>query len=198
MKKWIIGVDEVGRGPIAGPVMVCACAFNPDTRRRLSFLGLTDSKKMTLKAREAWFEKAKMWEEKGIIKYALAKRSSIVIDRCGISRAIKECVGEVLEKLCITPTDTQVLLDGSLYAPAEYTNQKTVIKGDAKHKEISLASVIAKVTRDRLMEQLHKKYPSYLWFKNKGYGTKEHFLALQKDGKTTVHRSTFLLKKGNC
>lgn len=195
MKKWIIGVDEVGRGPIAGPVMVCACAFNPDTRKRLSFTGLTDSKKMTPKARELWFEKAKEWEEKGIIKYTLAKRSAGFIDRYGISKAIRECIAEVLEKLCITPGSAQVLLDGSLYAPVEYTDQKTIIRGDSKHREISLASVIAKVTRDRLMGQLHKKYPNYLWFKNKGYGTREHYNALQNKGKTTLHRHTFIVDK---
>ncbi len=195
MKKWVIGIDEVGRGPIAGPVVVCACAFNPVFRKRLSFVGLKDSKKMTPKARDAWFAKAKVWKQKEIIAYALGQRSALFIDRYGISQAIKESLTEALTKLAIPATEVRVLLDGSLFAPSEYKHQQTIIKGDAKHPEISLASVIAKVTRDRLMGRLHKKYPSYLWFKNKGYGTKEHYFALKKQGSTRLHRKTFILDK---
>lgn len=192
MKKWIIGIDEVGRGPIAGPVVVCACAFNPLFRKRLSLAGLKDSKKMTPQAREVWFAKAKIWRQRGIITYALGKRSAVFIDRHGITQAIKESLTEALQGVGIAAKDAQVLLDGSLYAPIEYQHQQTIIKGDMKHPEISLASVVAKVTRDRLMQRLHKKYPTFLWSKNKGYGTKEHFFALEKQGSTRLHRKTFI------
>ncbi len=195
MNRWIIGVDEVGRGPIAGPVMVCAVAFNPKTRKRLSFVGLKDSKKMTPRARELWLTKANDWKERGIIRYAIAKRSAKFIDRHGISAAIRLCVSETLAKLAFSSMEIEIILDGSLYAPPEYKNQKTIIRGDAKHKEISLASVIAKVTRDALMEKLHKKHTGYEWFKNKGYGTAIHYLSLKHKGITPYHRRSFILDK---
>ena len=195
VKKWIIGVDEVGRGPIAGPVMVCACAFNPAYRSKLSFVGLKDSKKMTPKAREAWFERVKEWQQKGIINFSLAQKSAAYIDQYGISSAIKLSLEDALEKLSFSPDSVEVLLDGSLHAPSIYTHQHTVIKGDSKHPEISLASVIAKVSRDALMKKLHKKHPHYSWFKNKGYGTKEHFNSVVKEGITPYHRQTFIVDK---
>ncbi len=184
----------MGRGPIAGPVMVCACAFNPVFRKKLSFVGLRDSKKMTAKAREAWVLKANEWQKKGIISYTIAKKSAAFIDKNGIAKAIRESVSEVLEKLEFDPKTISVLLDGSLFAPHQYKQQKTIIKGDDKHVEISLASVIAKVTRDALMQQLYKKYSHYAWHKNKGYGTKEHYRALQNKGITPLHRKSFLKK----
>ncbi len=195
MNRWIVGIDEVGRGPIAGPVMVCAVAFNPTFRKKLSFVGLKDSKKMTPKARDAWFEKAQNWKEKGIIKYTIAQKSAQFIDRYGISFSIRTCVAEILQKLAFPAKKIDILLDGSLHAPPEYKEQKTIIKGDAKHVEISLASVIAKVTRDRLMQRLHKKHASYEWFRNKGYGTKLHYLALKNKGITRYHRHSFILDK---
>lgn len=190
--KYIIGIDEVGRGPIAGPVAVCVCAIPKTFYKKQDWPGLTDSKKMTLKNRELWYQKAKDLKKKGLINYSVIYRSNIFIDKKGISVAIKECINEGLEKLNLNPKDCEVLLDGSLKALPEYKNQKTIIKGDQSQKIISFASVIAKVSRDKKMELLHKKYPKYNWAQNKGYGTKEHYKAIKKYKITTPHRKSFL------
>lgn len=192
MKKWVIGIDEVGRGPLAGPVYVCAAAILEKEYKKAKWPGLTDSKKMTVKNRETWFEEAKRLEEKSIIKYAMSSRSAASIDKKGIAVCIRECVAECLQKLDILPKETRVLLDGSLKAPLEYKNQQTIIKGDLKEKIISLASVIAKVQRDHYMIALHKKHPRYDWSLNKGYGTLAHRKAIKKWGQTPFHRQTFL------
>lgn len=189
--KWIIGVDEVGRGPIAGPVVICACAFNPKYRKKLSFKDLTDSKKMTKKSREEWFKKARVWKNKKIINYKISLKNSNFIDKHGISKSIKKCVFSSIYKLNLDSQNVLVLLDGGLKAPEKFVYQKTITKGDLLKKEISLASVIAKVYRDKLMDKLHKKYPIYKWSKNKGYGTKDHFTALNKSGLTEFHRISF-------
>lgn len=193
--KWVIGIDEVGRGPVAGPVAVCACAMPFTAYKKRRWAGLTDSKKMMAPSRNAWYKKAVTLQQQEKINYAVVYRSNIVIDKKGIALAIRECISESLEKLMLDPKDCIVLLDGSLKAPSEYKNQKTIIKGDSKEQIISFASVIAKVYRDKKMELLHKKYPEYAWVKNKGYGTKEHYRAIVRHGKTALHRKTFLTKK---
>ncbi|MCC7436590.1 ribonuclease HII [Candidatus Nomurabacteria bacterium] len=192
--KYIIGIDEVGRGPIAGPVAVCACAISLTNSKKIDWKGVNDSKKLSQKNRELWHDKAKEFKKRGLINYFVIYKSNVFIDKKGISLAIKECIKEALEKLKLNPKDCQILLDGSLKAPLQYKNQKTIIKGDQKEKIISLASVIAKVSRDRKMELLHKKYPKYNWAKNKGYGTREHYSALKKYGLKSLHRVTFLQK----
>lgn len=188
--KWTIGIDEVGRGPVAGPVAVCACAIPLVQYKKMKWRGLSDSKKMTVKARNEWYKKALELK----IKHSVVYKSNAVIDQKGISFAIKACISQVLKDLNLKPKDCTVLLDGLLKASKEYKNQKTIIKGDQKEKIISLASVIAKVSRDKKMELLHKKYPEYNWAQNKGYGTKEHYKAIKKHGLTSLHRSTFLTK----
>lgn len=192
MKKWIVGIDEVGRGPIAGPVAVCVCAMPVLEYKKNSWHGLNDSKKLSHKNRELWFEVAKDLQKKGSIKYFVIYKSNIFIDNKGISKAINDCIKEGLDKLNLNPKDCHVLLDGSLSAPVVYKKQKTIIKGDQSEKIISLASVIAKVTRDKKMLSLHVKNPNYNWSKNKGYGTKEHYRAIKKNGLTTLHRKSFL------
>jgi ribonuclease HII len=173
--KWIVGIDEVGRGPVAGPVAVCVCAMHSSEHKRTKWGILNDSKKMTKKNRELWYQESAIMKKDLKIKFFVIYRSAIFIDKKGISIAIKECISEGLEKLNLKPNDCQVLLDGSLKAPKEYKNQKTIIKGDQKEKIISLASVIAKVDRDKKMDSFHRKYSEYSWSKNKGYGTKEHY-----------------------
>ncbi len=191
---WIIGIDEVGRGPIAGPVAVCACAIPFSIYKKNMWKGLTDSKKMTVKNRDLWGTEALKLKTAGKIDFSVAYRSNSIIDKKGISMAIKECIQEVLKDLKRNPEECVVLLDGSLKAPPEYIHQKTIIKGDSKEKIISLASVIAKVSRDKKMKTLHKKYPNYLWEQNKGYGTKDHYKAISSYGLTPLHRATFLTK----
>ncbi len=190
--KWIIGIDEVGRGPVAGPVAVCACAMPLSSYRKMKWQGLNDSKKMTQKAREKWYQEAKALKREGKIVFSVIYRSNTAIDKKGIAPCIRECVANSLKRLSLPAKDTLVLLDGSLKTPPEYKNQRTIIKGDQKEKIISLASVIAKVSRDAKMDLLHKKYPLYNWKQNKGYGTAEHYRAIHKNGLSLVHRKTFL------
>lgn len=194
MVRYIVGIDEVGRGPIAGPVAVCVCAIKQRDYVRLKWNGLTDSKKMTARAREQWFDTARRLKQKGILVYTVVYTSASSIDKKGISWALRSCVIRGLQALQIDSKGT-VLLDGSLKAPKEYQNQKTIIKGDQKEKIISLASVIAKVSRDHLMKKNHKKYPQYDWDRNKGYGTPEHYRALARYGMSSLHRKSFLTKK---
>lgn len=191
-KKWIIGIDEVGRGPLAGPVYVCACAIRADKIKTIDWDGLTDSKKMTAHNRELWFAKAKELQRTGIIKYAIGTVTASGIDRKGINHSIRTCISRALNRLAITPRETKVLLDGGLRAPEEYADQQTIIKGDQKETVISLASVVAKVSRDACMVKLHKKHPQYHWDQNKGYGTLIHRQMIKKYGATLYHRMTFL------
>jgi len=193
MKKphFIIGVDEVGRGPIAGPVTVAAVIIP----RGFSF-GNTrpnDSKKLSAQKREEWFLCTKNHPN---IFYATASVSSSVIDKIGISRATIVAVERSLKKLSSTwksDFQVEVLLDGLLYAPEHY-KQKTITKGDEIEPIISLASIIAKVTRDRYMINIAKKYPQYGFEKHKGYGTMEHYENIKKHGITNIHRKCFLKK----
>jgi ribonuclease HII len=194
--KWIIGIDEVGRGPLAGPVTVCAVAIPAATYKKIleknTWAGLNDSKKLTATTREKWHGGAKLLRAEGVIRIAISSRSAAMIDKKGIAPCIRECIAENMKKVEVQPRDCIVLLDGGLKAPVEYKNQTTIIKGDGSEKLISLASVIAKVTRDRYMITLYKKFPIYHWDKNKGYGTKSHILALKNKGISAHHRTSFL------
>lgn len=190
--RWIVGIDEVGRGPIAGPVMVCAVAISAAVYRRRQWQGLTDSKQMTVQARDHWEKEARQMKKQGQIRIAVASRSAAAIDRCGIALCIHECVVSVLRQLGLTPQQCEVRLDGSLFAPKEYTRQQTIIKGDSKEQVISMASVIAKVRRDVLMTRFAKLYPYYRWGENKGYGTVAHYKALERHGLSPLHRKSFL------
>lgn len=194
--KWIIGIDEVGRGPLAGPVYICVVAIPLVAYKKghwhTGTYQLTDSKKMAKRAREYWYERAKQMKDTNSVSYALASRSASAIDKKGISLCIRECIHVALETLALNPDNCIVLLDGGLKAPLQYKQQKTIIKGDLIEKAISLASVVAKVTRDSVMERLHKKYPLYHWAQNKGYGTSLHYKALLALGPTPYHRKSFL------
>jgi len=195
---WIIGIDEVGRGPLAGPVYVCACAMRGTDYKKMSASwraeGLNDSKKMTVKAREKWYKKAHELKQQGKVRFAIGKCTAKDIDTKGTAVAIKQCITEALAILALDPKKTRVELDGGLKAPIIYKNQGTYVKGDQKRKIISLASVIAKVSRDAYMVRLHKKYLQYGWGQNKGYGTATHRKAIKHYGTTIFHRKTFLTK----
>lgn len=189
---WIVGIDEVGRGPIAGPVTVCAVAMRVDFYKKTRWVGLTDSKKLSVSQREKWCAKAKQLEKEGKIRIAIASKSAAIIDKKGISACIKSCIRTCLKKIDLKPVNTHVLLDGSLKASKEYISQETVIKGDQIHKIISLASVVAKVSRDAYMAKIDAAYPGYGWAHNKGYGTKSQYQALKKLYSTRLHRKSFL------
>ena len=194
-----IGIDEVGRGPIAGPVCVAAFVYfrnafkdRPwESKKDGPFLKLRDSKKLSKKQREEWFEIIKKWKKEKLVDYSYHMISAKQIDKIGISKAIKICVDKCLEKLG-AGVDYEILLDGSLYAPQKYKNQKTIIKGDEKISVISLASIVAKVTRDSYMQKMSKKFPNYGFENHVGYGTLAHYSAIKKYGITEIHRKSYL------
>ena len=191
--QYIIGVDEVGRGPLAGPVTVCAAIIPKGFVLKMKNMIPKDSKKLSIKKREEWFRYAKECKD---IFYATSSVSSVVIDKIGISNATILAVERSVNKLTpffLRSEQVEILLDGLLYAPKQY-KQKTIIKGDEKEPIISLASIIAKVTRDKYMVELAKQYHEYGFEKHKGYGTLEHFNAIKKYGLLGIHRRSFLKK----
>lgn len=188
--KWIAGVDEAGRGPLAGPVAIGAVLVTADFDWAL-IPGVADSKKLSEKKRKAIYARAVELEKAGKLSYAVELVAPKVIDTKGISFAIRAGIAKCLEALSSDPKDTYIKLDGSLKAPPEFVHQKTIIKGDATEKEIGLASIMAKVTRDRAMVRLAKKYPAYGFEVHKGYGTLRHRQSIKKEGLTAVHRTTY-------
>jgi len=183
--KFIIGIDEAGRGPLAGPVVVAGVAHRYG--RRPVFLDrIKDSKKLTPKQREEWFIKLTRNQE---ISWAVARIWPAVIDKINIARAANLGARKVFEKLSKSFSAVAVL-DGSLYLSRK-TTFDTVIKGDEKLPVVAAASIIAKVTRDRIMQRLHKKYPQYGFNAHKGYGTLFHRQRIKKFGRSKIHRKSF-------
>jgi len=183
--KWHIGIDEAGRGPLAGPVSVGAVMVKSDFDFSI-FKNLKDSKKLSESKREEFFE---VINKK--IKYKVVMVSNKVIDKKGISFAIRFAIKSLLKKLNPNIKNTKIFLDGSLKAPVEFT-QETIIKGDEKIPAISLASIMAKVTRDRYMKKISNKYPAFNFDIHKGYGTKRHIEAIKKHGPSELHRKSFI------
>lgn len=187
----IIGIDEVGRGSLAGPVAVAA-VFLP---KNLRFRGLKDSKKLSPKKREEWFKRICA---RGDIFWSVAMVSPKIIDKINISQAANLAATRALARLIANSKGqrARVYLDGGLYLKRNLltTHHKlqTLVRGDEKINAIKLASIIAKVSRDRLMVRLHKKYPEYDFQKHKGYGTKRHKARLKKFGPSELHRLKFI------
>lgn len=198
MKKVsIVGIDEVGRGPIAGPVAVCAFSCEETFFETIELdTPLRDSKKLTKKQREQWFEYLKNEKEKGRCNFAVSMVSAEWIDKVGIVRSIQKALNASLAKINSNDVllKAPIFLDGGLKAPLEFKNQKTIIKGDELHPVISCASIIAKVTRDTLMTGYAKEYPAYGFEKHSGYGTKAHYEAIKKHGQSPLHRKSFMLE----
>ncbi|MDO8604310.1 MAG: ribonuclease HII [bacterium] len=195
--KYNIGIDEVGRGPLAGPVAVGVISLNVKSlKSKVGWgKGFKDSKKLSAKGREAWFVKINEARAEGWLEYAVAFVSPSVIDKKGLSHAIRTAITKALkdiDKIKDGPLFCKVLLDGGLRAPAEYLYQETIIKGDEKELVIALASIVAKVARDKRMVALAKKFPQYGFEKHKGYGTHAHYEAIKKHGITPHHRKSFL------
>lgn len=198
--KTSIGIDEVGRGPVAGPVVVGTMQVKGNrlqgiVKKTEKILGikLKDSKKLSKKQRELWFAEIATWEKQGLCDFCVTSISARDIDKIGISKAIRKALERSLAALR-PAKQTLILLDGGLKAPTAFKNQKTIIKGDEKEPVIALASIVAKVTRDRYMTLQAKKYPAYGFETNVGYGTKKQYMAIQKHGLTPLHRKTYLKK----
>jgi ribonuclease HII len=188
--KYLIGIDEVGRGPIAGPVAVSAFVFL-DPKAKQKFRGVKESKQLNEKTREKWFVIINEAKRAGLVDFCVTFQSEKVIDNKGLSFAIKKALRTSLLALKKAPESAKVLLDGGLKAPPEFKDQKTIIKGDEKEMVIALASITAKVLRDRKMIRLGKKYPAYDFEIHKGYGTKGHYEAIKKYGLLNEHRISF-------
>ncbi len=188
--SYVIGIDEAGRGPLAGPVAVGAVKISLGFKKSF-FKSIQDSKKLTESERELWFDLATEAHKKGELDFAVSLVSEKVIDRKGISYAIRLGIKRTLLALGVSE-DSQVFLDGGIKAPERFIHQTTVVRGDEKIPVISLASIVAKVTRDRKMVKLSKKFPEFSFHIHKGYGTYMHRQAIKKYGSTELHRKTFL------
>lgn len=181
--KFIAGVDEAGRGPLAGPVFAAAVIFPED----IYIEGINDSKKLSEKKREALFD---VICEKALA-YCIKEVSHERIDEINILNATFEAMNGAVDGLGIKPD--YVLIDGNRINGMDIPHE-TVVKGDAKSISIAAASILAKVSRDRLMYEMAEKYPEYAFEKHKGYGTKVHCEAILKYGPCEIHRKTFLKK----
>ena len=191
-KKIIAGVDEVGRGPLAGPVAVGVVEASVESLEYVKrFIAFTDSKKMTAKKREEVFEFIEQNKRKAGINYAVSFVSAKKVDTVGINPAIAEAVKKSLQKLK-TEKSTEIFLDGGLKAPSEFINQKTIKHGDSVEDVIALASVIAKVVRDRRMAKYDSQFPGYDFLSNKGYGTKKHIESIKRLGMCQIHRRSYI------
>ena len=175
---------------MAGPVAV-GLVIAPDFLSiPENFPGVADSKTLSEERREAVFETLEKYHEFGVVKYCVVFASPRVIDEKGLSFAIRSCVYKGVRALAPDPQDHVVLLDGLLKAPEEYA-QKTIIGGDGSEPIIALASIAAKVKRDRLMHKLARQYPGYGFEVHKGYGTHKHLRAIEALGLSPIHRKTF-------
>ena len=189
--RFMLGVDEAGRGPLAGPVAVGVVAVPEGFDVAREFPGVADSKKLSENKREEIFKMLKTRVAKGDARFTVEFENEKVIDEEGIATAVHRALWRGVNSLAPDSSLVHVLLDGSLKAPPEYS-QETIINGDELVPLISLASIVAKVTRDRLMINLAKKYPEYSFEKHKGYGTKLHYEMLKKHGLCDIHRRSFI------
>lgn len=179
--EFIAGVDEVGRGPLAGPVVAAAVILPED----FDILGIDDSKKLSEKKREMYFDIIK---EKAIA-YGIGMADHEVIDDINILQATKVAMKRAIEDL---QHKTDYVLFDAMKIDDVDIPQESIIKGDAKVLAIAAASIIAKVTRDRMMVEYAEQYPGYAFEKNKGYGTKAHYEGIREYGTCPIHRMTFL------
>ena len=183
--RYVAGVDEVGRGPLAGPIVSCAVILDLDAIDDDLILYLNDSKKLSEKKRE---ELEKIIKEKALAYY-ISERSSEEIDKKGIAYCNNEIFIEACTSMSIKPD--LILSDGYLIKGINIEN-KSVIKGDAKSASIAAASILAKVYRDKLMKEYSKEYPYYSFEENVGYGTTKHIKGLKEKGPCKIHRMSFL------
>jgi ribonuclease HII len=199
--RYIIGIDEVGRGSLAGPVVVAALAIPKNLRVELKNLPkIRDSKHLTSIQRQNLFDHIKSNPK---IAYVTARVTPKVIDKINITKAANRAATKAFLRLVSNrlglAAKTSVFLDGGLYLDIKVPmnngyilNPKTIIRGDLRIRAIKLASVVAKVVRDKYMLRLHRRYSCYGFDRHKGYGTRAHFQAIKKYGPSPVHRLTFI------
>lgn len=178
---YVCGIDEVGRGPLAGPVVAGAVILQPDC----DILYINDSKKLSAKKREELYPIIM----KEAVAVGIGMASPQRIDEINILQATYEAMREAIQNLSVKP---DILLNDAVTIPEVAVKQVPIIKGDAKSISIGAASIVAKVTRDRLMEEYDKILPEYGFASNKGYGTKAHIEALKAYGPTPIHRNSFI------
>ena len=183
-----VGIDEVGRGAVFGPVFSTVVVLNKKNKSILKQLGVKDSKKLTPKKRELLLPKILLLSS----DYGIGQSSVREIEKYGIRVATELSMIRALKKLKGNPS--KVIVDGPLLLRPWEGIQENIVSGDTKFISISSASIVAKVFRDNLMGRLEKKYPGYLIFKNKGYGTREHLSIIKENGVTNLHRKSFLKK----
>ena len=179
--SYICGIDEVGRGPLCGPVVAAAVILPKDCE----ILYVNDSKQLSASKREQLYEEI----QKQAVSIGIGLSTAQTIDQINILQATYEAMREAVSKLSVVP---DVLLNDAVIIPGLPMKQVKIIKGDEKSISIAAASIIAKVTRDRMMEEYDKLYPGYGFASNKGYGSREHIEALKKLGPCPIHRKTFI------
>jgi len=183
----VVGIDEAGRGPLAGPVVAASfLIFEPINRFKL-LSEVNDSKKITEKKRSYIYDTL-IAEYSDCIHYSVI--GHLAIDQLNIFQATMQAMAESIKAIDLSKK-TIVLVDGNRKAPLIKCPQKTIIGGDSKIFVIAAASIVAKVVRDKIMNDLDKKYPEYGFAKHKGYGTKEHLGAISKHGPCPIHRRTY-------
>jgi len=183
-----VGIDEVGKGSVFGPVFSAVVVLTEKNKFILKEFGVMDSKKLSPKKRKLLVPKILSLSS----DYGIGQSSAREIDKFGIRIATELSMIRALKKLKKKPSE--LIIDGPLLLRPWKGVQKNIVSGDSKFTAIASASIIAKVSRDKLMERLEKKYSGYLIFKNKGYGTKEHLALIKKNGITDLHRRSFLKK----
>jgi ribonuclease HII len=179
--EYICGIDEVGRGPLAGPVVACAVVLPKDAR----ILYVNDSKKLSEKRREELFDVI----TKEAVSFGIGVVDWKTIDEINILQATYEAMRQAINNLSVKP---DILLNDAVTIPGVDIKQVPIVKGDAKSLSIASASIVAKVTRDRMMVEYDRTYPEYDFASNKGYGTAAHIAALKQFGATPIHRKTFI------
>ena len=187
-KVFEIGIDEVGRGAVFGPVFSAAVVLNKKNKLTLKQIGVMDSKKLTSQKRKLLFPQIISLSS----DYGIGQSSAREIDQFGIRFATELSMIRAIQKLRNKPNE--LIIDGPLSLRSWRGIQKNIVSGDSKFTSIAAASIIAKVSRDKLMERLEKNYSGYFIFKNKGYGTREHFYKIKEKGITNLHRKSFLTK----
>jgi len=184
--QFIAGIDEAGRGPLAGPVVAAAVIFPPDYVNA----EINDSKQLSVRKREELYEVIR----NEAVAIGTGVVDADVIDQLNILRATLQAMREAVLELSTSPDF--LLIDG-LHCIPLLTPQKSLVKGDARSLSIAAASIIAKVSRDRIMEIYHRQFPQYNFRQNKGYGTKEHCSAIKQFGMCKIHRKSFHVKQSN-